>query len=77
MIRWLMRKKVGDRPEFHHAALNELMQDRANTPTMGGIAFVVPVLIYLGATAGYDVPSVAGLRKSSGRLSVIVLERES
>lgn len=37
VIRWLMRMKIGDRPEFHHAALNELMHDRANTPTMGGI----------------------------------------
>ncbi len=24
IIRWLMTKKIGDRPEFHHAALNEL-----------------------------------------------------
>jgi len=24
IIRWLMRKKIGDRPEFYHAALNEL-----------------------------------------------------
>ena len=37
IIRWLMRQKIGDRPEFYHAALNELMKDRANTPTMGGI----------------------------------------
>jgi len=34
VIRWLMRMKIGDRPEFHHAALNELMRDRANTPTI-------------------------------------------
>jgi phospho-N-acetylmuramoyl-pentapeptide-transferase len=37
IIRWLMRKKIGDRPEFHHAALNELTKERANTPTMGGL----------------------------------------
>ncbi|MBN1125658.1 MAG: hypothetical protein JXA82_11665, partial [Sedimentisphaerales bacterium] len=37
IIRWLMRMKIGDRPEFHHAALNELMRERANTPTMGGL----------------------------------------
>ncbi len=43
-IRLLMRMKIGDRPEFHHAALNELMRERANTPTMGGI-------IILGAIA--------------------------
>lgn len=44
LIRWLMRMKVGDRPEFHHAALNELMQDRANTPTMGGIIIIAAIL---------------------------------
>ncbi len=34
IIRWLMRKKIGDRPEFHHAALNELTREKANTPTI-------------------------------------------
>ena len=37
IIRWLMRKKIGDRPEFHHATLNELTKEKANTPTMGGL----------------------------------------
>jgi len=37
IIRWLMRMKIGDRPEFHHAALNELTKEKANTPTMGGL----------------------------------------
>ena len=27
IIRWLMRKKIGDRPEFHHATLNESYPD--------------------------------------------------
>ena len=44
IIRWLMRKKIGDRPEFHHAGLNELMKDRANTPTMGGLIIIMAVL---------------------------------
>lgn len=44
VIRWLMRMKIGDRPEFHHAALNELMRERANTPTMGGIIILAAVL---------------------------------
>jgi len=44
VIRWLMRMKIGDRPEFHHAALNELMRDRANTPTMGGIIILSALL---------------------------------
>ncbi len=41
IIRWLMRKKIGDRPEFHHAALNELTKDKANTPTMGGLIIIL------------------------------------
>lgn len=36
-IRWLMRQKVGDAPEFYRADLNDLMASRAGTPTMGGI----------------------------------------
>src|SRR3989304_3397675 len=41
VIRWLMRKKIGDRPEFHHAALNELTREKANTPTMGGLIIIL------------------------------------
>ncbi len=44
IIRWLMRKKIGDRPEFHHTALNELMRERANTPTMGGVIILLAVI---------------------------------
>jgi phospho-N-acetylmuramoyl-pentapeptide-transferase len=44
IIRWLMRKKIGDRPEFHHETLNELNKDNANTPTMGGLIILAAVL---------------------------------
>jgi phospho-N-acetylmuramoyl-pentapeptide-transferase len=44
IIRWLMRKKIGDRPEFHHAALNELTKEKVNTPTMGGLIIIFSVL---------------------------------
>jgi len=44
IIRFLVRKKIGDRPEFHHAALNELTKDKANTPTMGGLIIILAVL---------------------------------
>ena len=47
IIRWLMRKKIGDRPEFHHAGLNELTKEKANTPTMGGLI----ILLATAATA--------------------------
>ncbi len=45
IIRWLMRKKIGDRPEFHHATLNELTREKANTPTMGGLIIILSVLV--------------------------------
>ncbi len=44
IIRWLMRKKIGDRPEFHHAALNELTKAKTNTPTMGGLIIILSCL---------------------------------
>ncbi len=44
IIRFLVRKKIGDRPEFNHAALNELTKGKANTPTMGGLIIILSVL---------------------------------
>jgi len=44
VIRWLMRKKIGDRPEFHHARLNELTKEKANTPTMGGLIIILSAI---------------------------------
>lgn len=45
VIRWLLKQKVGDNPEFDHATLNELMKDKKNTPTMGGLLIVAAILI--------------------------------
>jgi phospho-N-acetylmuramoyl-pentapeptide-transferase len=45
VIRWLMKQKVGDRPEFHNVTLNELTKNKKNTPTMGGIMIVGAVLV--------------------------------
>ena len=45
IIRWLMRMKIGDRPEFHHAALNELTKEKANTPTMGGLIILLSAAV--------------------------------
>ncbi len=44
IIRWLMKKKIGDKPEFHHAALNELTKEKTNTPTMGGLIIILATL---------------------------------
>ena len=50
VIRWLLRKKLGDRPEFGVAGLNERMKSKANTPTMGGLlisgAMAISVLLW-------------------------------
>ncbi|MHC4759370.1 MAG: MraY family glycosyltransferase, partial [Planctomycetota bacterium] len=43
IIRWLMRKKIGDRPEFYRDDLNELTKDKANTPTMGGLIIILSI----------------------------------
>jgi len=53
-IRWLVRMKLGDRPEFDHAALNELTRHKSATPTMGGILIVLAILAatYLFADMG-------------------------
>ena len=45
VIRILVRKKLGDRPEFDHAALNELTRHKSATPTMGGILIVPAIII--------------------------------
>ena len=44
IIRWLMRKKIGDRPEFHHEKLNALNKEKENTPTMGGLIILIAVM---------------------------------
>lgn len=44
VIRWLVKQKIGDQPEFYHKDLNQLMQRKANTPTMGGVLIAAAVL---------------------------------
>jgi phospho-N-acetylmuramoyl-pentapeptide-transferase len=43
VIRTLVRLKIGDRPEFDHAALNAATRSKANTPTMGGLLISVAI----------------------------------
>jgi len=43
-ILWLIKQKIGDRPEFGHDDLNELMGSKTNTPTMGGILIIGSIL---------------------------------
>lgn len=44
-IRWLLKQKIGDNPEFDHADLNILMKQKSNTPTMGGVLIVGAIFI--------------------------------
>ena len=67
MIRFLIRKKLGDRPEFHHADLNELTRHKSATPTMGGILIVVA--IFVSAVLFADI----GPRSMYIRMALLVL----
>lgn len=58
IIRWLIRKKIGDRPEFNHTALNELMRERTNTPTMGGAIILLSILVSTLLWAKMDNPFI-------------------
>ncbi len=44
-IRSLVLLKVGDSPEFYHHDLNQLMKQKANTPTMGGVLIAGAILV--------------------------------
>ena len=44
IIRFLVHKKIGDQPQFHHDDLNALTKEKANTPTMGGLIIILSVL---------------------------------
>jgi len=44
-IRKLVKLKIGDKPEFYNADLNELMKEKANVPTMGGVLISFSILL--------------------------------
>lgn len=64
-IRWLMRQKIGDAPEFYRADLNELMKSKAATPTMGGVLICASIFV--------SIILLADLREMYVRLAIIVL----
>ena len=45
IIRLLIKKKIGDVPEFDHKTLNEITKHKSNTPTMGGVLIVAAMFI--------------------------------
>ncbi len=64
-IRWLIRKKIGDAPEFEHADLNALMGSKRHTPTMGGMLIVGGIL--------FSTVMLADLQNRHVHLCLIVL----
>jgi phospho-N-acetylmuramoyl-pentapeptide-transferase len=54
VIRWLMRRKIGDIAEFDHKALNDLTKDKKNTPTMGGSLIIASILFSVLMLAKLD-----------------------
>ena len=45
VIRFLIRRHLGDLPEYDHADLNRLTRHKSNTPTMGGILIVTAIFV--------------------------------
>jgi len=43
VINWLRKQKIGDNPDFDRADMNELMKDKKNTPTMGGVLIIAAI----------------------------------
>ena len=41
----MMKLKLGDRPEFDHASLNELTRDKSNVATMGGVMILAAIAL--------------------------------
>ncbi len=57
VIRWLIKMKFGDIPDFDHKELNELTTHKKNVPTMGGLLILfgiaLPVLLLADLTVNY------------------------
>lgn len=45
VIRFLIRRRLGDQVQFDHADLNRLTRHKSNTPTMGGILIVTSIFV--------------------------------
>jgi len=45
VIRFLIRRRLGDQVQFDHADLNRLTRHKSNTPTMGGILIVAAIFV--------------------------------
>jgi phospho-N-acetylmuramoyl-pentapeptide-transferase len=43
LIRWLRQQKIGDRAEFDQAEINQMMEGKKGTPTMGGVLIITSI----------------------------------
>jgi phospho-N-acetylmuramoyl-pentapeptide-transferase len=64
-IRWLLKQKIGDAPEFYNEQVNKLMAGKAATPTMGGILICASIFA--------TIMLFADLRNTYIHLALIVL----
>lgn len=55
VIRLLIRRRLGDIPDFDHKDLNELTQHKTDIPTMGGVLVLFGVLVAVGVLADFTV----------------------
>ena len=65
IIRQLIKWKLGDKPEFDHASLNELTRDKNNIPTMGGVVILAGI--------GLSMLLLADLANFYVRMSLVCL----
>ncbi|MDP6047664.1 MAG: hypothetical protein QGG25_18780, partial [Phycisphaerae bacterium] len=65
VIRFLIKRRLGDHVQFDHSDLNELTRHKSNTPTMGGIlivgAIIVSVIIFANLGNMYIRMALFGL----------------
>lgn len=65
VIRWLLKQKIGDAPEFYREDVNKLMESKAATPTMGGILICASIL--------FTGLMLADLRNAYVHIALVVL----
>jgi phospho-N-acetylmuramoyl-pentapeptide-transferase len=72
VIRWLRAKKVGERIEKNDSKrLDELMQGKAGTPTMGGVFVVAAILASVSLFADFTNPVIWVLMFTLGSLGAL------
>ncbi|HRK29499.1 MAG TPA: phospho-N-acetylmuramoyl-pentapeptide-transferase [Tepidisphaeraceae bacterium] len=58
VIRWLRRKKIGDRPDFDQADINAQMAHKKDTPTMGGVLIIAAIAVTALLLSNWWVPGL-------------------